>query len=103
MESLIDRLLSVENEAGAIIEKARVEAKEVEKQAKSDIAAVQKEVAATVEEKFAGFREQALSKHEKDVADQEAEARKTLEAISHVPADLISKQAEKIAARFREI
>ncbi|HOC68511.1 MAG TPA: hypothetical protein PLL36_07360 [Candidatus Hydrogenedentes bacterium] len=103
MDSLIDRLLSVEDEAGAIIEKARAEVKDLEKQTAASIAAVHDEIVCGVDRKFAAFREEALVRHEEEAARQKEAARKTLEAAGHIPAELISRQAEKIVARFREI
>ncbi len=103
MESLIDRLLSVEGDAGAIIEKARAEVKELEKLTAASSMAIHKEVAAGVDRKFAAFREEALARHEQESARQKEAARKVLEEVGRVPAELIARQAEKIVTRFREI
>lgn len=103
MNSLIDRVLSVEEEACAIIEKARAEARELEKRAAVDISLIQKEALANVEKKIEAYREQALQKHEHDIAAQEAESRQVLESINQIPNSLIDAQIEKVVARFREI
>lgn len=103
MDSLIDRLLKLEGEAGAVIDKARAEAKELEKQTNADIAAMRKEVSVGVDRKSAAFREEALQRYEADAAQQKQEAEKVIESIGRVPEELISRQVEKVVARFREI
>jgi F0F1-type ATP synthase membrane subunit b/b' len=103
MNLLIDSILSVENEANALIEQARAEAKALEKQADNEIAALQQEIAAKVEQQVAAFRETAGKRHEAEVAKEGIEARKALESVDRIPADLISRQVDKIVSRFREI
>jgi len=103
MNLLIDSILSVENEANALIEQARTEAKALEKRADNEIAALQQEIAAKVEQQVAAFRETAVRRHEEEVAKEGAAARKALETVDRIPADLISRQVDKIVARFREI
>lgn len=103
MDSLIDKLLAVEGEAGAVIEKARVEAKELDKQSNAAIAAMRQEVSAEVNRKLAAFREGLFKRHESESAKQKAEAEKALEEVGRVPEVVISRQVEKVVARFREI
>lgn len=103
MDSLIDRLLTVEGEAGAVIETARAEAKELDKQANAAIAAMRQEVSAEVDRKLAAFREELLKRHEVETAKQKAEAERALEEVGRVPEAVVSRQVEKAVARFREI
>jgi F0F1-type ATP synthase membrane subunit b/b' len=103
MNLLIDSILSVENEANALIEQARAEAKALEKQADNEIAALQQEIAAKVEQQVAAFRETAGKRHEAEVAKEGIEARKALESVDRISGDLISRQVDKIVSRFREI
>jgi F0F1-type ATP synthase membrane subunit b/b' len=103
MNLLIDSILSVENEANALIEQARAEAKALEKRADNEIAALQQEIAAKVEQQVAAFRETAGKRHEAEVAKEGIEARKALESVDRISGDLISRQVDKIVSRFREI
>ncbi len=103
MDSLINKVLEVENEAAAIIEKAHAEAKEIEKRVGAELASFGKETAAKVEQRIVAFREEAMRRHEREAEKQAEEARKALEGVGHIPAELISRQVEKVVARFREI
>jgi hypothetical protein len=103
MNSLIDRVLSVESEASAIIEKARADARELEKRSNIDIDVIHNEAAVQVEKKIAAFRDEATRKHEEEVAKQEVNARNALEEVDRISTGVIFKQVEKIVDRFREI
>jgi len=103
MNSLIDNVLSLENDASTIIEKARVEAKELEKRVSNDITKIQQESQAMLEKKLVSFREEAGRRHEQEVAQQAIKAQQMLEKVDSIPAALIEKQIEKIVNRFREI
>lgn len=103
MDTLIDTLLSMEGEAGAVIERARAEAANLEKQAEADIAAARKEVLSTADRRIDAFREEVARKYETAAALQKTECVATLKALAEIPGDRISMQVEKIVARFREI
>lgn len=103
MNSLIERVLSVEDEAADIIEKARTEAKELEKQVKACIVQIHNDSRIKMEERMATFRTEALRRHEEALANQEIRARKAVEAVKSIPDDLLKKHVEKIVNRFREM
>jgi len=103
MNALIDTILAVENDATQLLEKARAEAKTLEKKAESEIAALQEEINAKVAQQVTAFRETAERRHADDAAKEKQAAQDALAALERIPGAVVSKQVDMIVARFREI
>jgi hypothetical protein len=102
MESLIQNILSIENQANEILEKARGESREREKSALDQIAAIQQEIAGQVEARVGVFREAAEKQHKDDVAQAQAESQRALSAIDHIGQDVINRHVDRVVARYLE-
>lgn len=103
MNSLIDKLVSVESDANALIEQAKNEAKTIEKRVKDDIEAIQRELDAGLEQKIAAFRVEAQKRYEGEAQLQAEKARQMLAELDKIPASSVAAQVEKLVTRFREI
>ena len=103
MDSLIDKLVHVEGEAGDLVEQARTEARKLEKLAEGEIERIRREFYRAAEERIDAFRADAAHRHEAEAAAQQAAHNKTLEAVGLIPAAQVSRQVERIVARFQEM
>lgn len=101
MSTLIESVLSLEQEASAIVAKAREEAAAVAKQAEDQILAhrdaVSKETGRRIEE----YRRQAEARHEQEVAQANEDFSKSAAAIEQVSQAVLRKQVEFVASTFR--
>lgn len=102
MKSLIDDILTLEDQANGLLDGARATAKEIEKAAAAKQAAIQQEIMADVERRVGEFRSEAERKHQEDLAQAKAEHQAALAALEQVAATVITEQAEAVVAQFRE-
>jgi vacuolar-type H+-ATPase subunit H len=102
MELLIDKIVSLESEANKIIEKARNDAKEMEKSVNTAIVAVQDELHKVLEKRVSDFRDEANLRQEKAIAEQSAETQRVLASVGSISNVVIAKQVDKIVNRFCE-
>ncbi len=102
MKSLIDDILTLENEANGLLEEARAKAKEIEKASTAKQAAIREEIMADVERRVAVFREEAERKHQEDIARAKAEHEAALAALDQIVDGVIADQADALVAQFRE-
>lgn len=103
MGSLIDKLVHVEGEAGGLIEQARADAKKLEKETDAEIERIHKAIQDAVAERITAFRAEAAQRHETEAAHQQSIQDRALAAAEHVPVELISRQVDRIVARFQEM
>jgi len=103
MGSLIDKLVHVESEAGGLIEQARADAKKLEKETDAKIERTRKAVQDAVGERIAAFQAEAAHRHETEEARLQSVQDRALAEAEHVPAELVSRQVERIVARFQEM
>lgn len=103
MNSLIDKLTAMESEAAALIEQAKAEAAALDKKADEQIESIKKEMSAVLDQKVLAHREEVQKKHDALAAAQDSAERKALSALDSISSGALAAQAEKIAARFREI
>lgn len=103
MNSLIEKLIHVEGEAGGLIEQARSDAKKLEKETDAEIERIHKEIRDKVEERISAFRAEAARRHEVESAGQRAKQDRALEAVAHISGASISRQVDRIVARFQEM
>lgn len=102
MKTLVDHVLSIENEAAGILEVARAEAKRIEQDAGVGAAALRAAAATDAAQRVAAFREAAREKLERDIAAAEAEGKRALAALEHIRGETIERQVQRVIARFRE-
>lgn len=103
MNSLIENILAMENEANQVLERARAEATALEKKTSAEIAAIQQEATTKVGEQIAAFRETAERRHAEAVADTQSIAQQALQALDAIPGETLSRQVMQILNAFREI
>ena len=101
MSTLVESILSIEQEASAVVAQAHEEAAAVAKRADTEIrahrAAVSEETGKRIEE----FRGQAEARHRLDVAQADEDFTKTAAAIDQVQRAVLQKQIDFIANTFR--
>lgn len=102
METLVDKVLSLEKEADAILAKAGMDAEEIARKAEADASAYRQKMAEEMSRRLTVFRKQAEEKHAQALAEAEAELRAGLEALDRLPALAIEKAVNRIVSRFRE-
>jgi F0F1-type ATP synthase membrane subunit b/b' len=103
MESLVQNILSLENQANDLLEKARADAREHEKSAADKIAEIQQEISAQVESRVADFRAKAEQQHQEDVAQAQAESQRALAAVDHIGQEVIARHVDSVVARYLEL
>lgn len=103
MKSLIDDILSLEGEANSVLERARVQAKDLEKGAEAQMAAIQEEVRAAAEQRIAQYRAEAEKKHQADLAQARSSNERALKSIEQISESAVAGQVRRVVARFREL
>ncbi len=102
MKTLIDKVLSLENEAERVLDKARQEAKAIDDNADAQIARIQLEDEAALLRRIDEYRNTATQKHQDEAAQARAALVQEIERVKRVPQSLLNEQAAKIVTRFCE-
>jgi len=100
MKTLIDKVLSLENEAERILDDARREAKKTDADADAQIAQLRADGEAVLQRRIQEYRNAAEQKHQDEVAKARAALAQELERVKQVPDSVLVEQAAKIVARF---
>jgi F0F1-type ATP synthase membrane subunit b/b' len=103
MNTLVENIVSLENEADSVVTKARVEAQELEKSAAADIEAYRRKLSEDMEAKVSAFQKQMEEKHKASVVAAEAELVRSLGAVDRIADDVLRKQIDRIVNKFSEI
>ena len=103
MESLVQNIMSLENQANDLLEKARADAGDREKSAADKIAEIQQEIAAQVESRVAEFRASAEQQHQEDVAQAQVESQRALAAVDQIGQEVIARHVDSVVARYLEL
>lgn len=103
MNSLIDNILSLEGEANSVLDRARAQAKEIEKDAEVQVAAIQEEVRTAAEQRIAQYRAEAEKKHQADLVQARAGHERALKSIEQISESAVAAQVQRVVARFREL
>ena len=102
MKTLIDKVLSLENEAERILDDARREAKKIDADADAQIAQLRADGEAVLQRRIQEYRNAAEQKHQDEVAKARAALAQELERVKQVPDSVLVEQAAKAvgAGRF---
>jgi len=103
MVTLVEKIVSLENEADSIVAAARAEASDLEKSAAADIEAYRRKLSADTDEKVSLFQKQMEEKHKASVVEAEAELVRALGAVDQIADDVLRKQIDRIVNKFSEI
>jgi F0F1-type ATP synthase membrane subunit b/b' len=103
MNTLVENIVSLENEADSIIAGARAEAQELEKSAAADIEAYRRKLSEDTETKVSLFQKQMEEKYKASVVEAEGELVRSLSAVDQIADDVLKKQIDRIVNKFSEI
>jgi F0F1-type ATP synthase membrane subunit b/b' len=102
MITLVEKIVSLENEADSIVANARTEAHELEKSATADIEAYRRKLSEDTEEKVSLFQKQMEAKHKASVVEAEEELVRALGAVDQIADDILREQTDRIVNKFSE-
>lgn len=100
MTSLVENIISLENEAEDIIEKARAGSKEIIRSVDDEIARYRDHLTGELETRLAHFRTEAEKKFEEIVADTSKEHERHLRSVRELPDSFAALQIERVLDRF---
>ncbi len=100
MASLVENIISLENEADGIIEKARAGSKDIIGSVNDEIARYRDRLAGELESRLADFREKAEKKFQEAIAEASKEHALRLNSVKELPESFANPQVEKILDRF---
>jgi len=103
MSLIIEKILSLEEEADKFLTEARTEAKVTEKSADEKMRAVRENIDAQVDARLAAFRQQTEEKFAQDLEKSKGAAQKALDELTKADAVLIESQAKEVVKRFCEL
>ncbi len=102
MNTLVENIVSLENEADSVVAMARAEAQELEKTAAADIEAFRRKLSEDTEAKVSLFQKQIEEKHKASVVEAEEELVRSLGAVDRIADDVLRKQIDRIVNKFSE-
>jgi hypothetical protein len=103
MASLMENVLSLEQEADALVAAAHAEAKDIEKQAETDLRARKEAIASETAHRIEEYKASAEARCREDLARAEREHEAATATLQTLDRKAISRQAENVVARFKEI
>ncbi len=101
MSSLIEQVLNLEKEAGAVVEAARAEARRIEQAAEEEAARARREILAAVERRIAEFRAQAGARHAQEIEQAQQEADQALKALEGLEDKALQRHVDRVVEHFR--
>lgn len=102
MASLIEDVLSIENQANEIVAKAHAESKNLEKTALTEIERVRQEIDAQTAQRVEAFRADALKRNQEALAAEKQEAARHIASLDRLDAGLVQKLSGMVVTKFRE-
>jgi hypothetical protein len=103
MVTLVEKIVSLENEADSIVAAAHDKARELEKSAIADVEAYRRKLSEDMEAKISSFQIEMEAKHKASAAEAEEELVRALGAIDQIADDVLGKQIARIVNKFSEI
>ncbi len=103
MAALVENIVSLENEANAMLAQARSEAKEIEKSGVAEAEAYRRKLAEETDQKVLAFQREMEERHKGAVAEMEKELAQALAAMDQIPDETIRRQIHRIVTRFSEL
>ncbi|MBI3925681.1 MAG: hypothetical protein HY319_09085 [Armatimonadetes bacterium] len=101
MESLVDSILALEQEAETIVANAQDQAREMAARVETEIGAYREDLARDVEQRLSALEVEKRAEYETESARVEAEQRARLETFGSLGPDRIQSQVDRILSRFR--
>jgi len=101
MASLIEDVLSIENQANEIVSKAQEEARSIEKSAEAEIDRIRAEIDDEVDGRIAAYRRDAEQKQSEALEKEKAEAATRLSELDRLDQALMEKLSGMVVKEFR--
>ncbi len=102
MASLIENVVSLEQEADAVVAAAHAEAKEIEKRSVEELAARRAALESDAAARVEAFRQAAEARYAEELAEAEREFEAASSALRRLDAKAVERQADRVVARFGE-
>lgn len=102
MASLIENVVSLEQEADAVVAAAHAEAKEIEKRSVEELAARRAAIETDAAARVEAFRQAAEARYAGELAEAEREFEAASSALRRLDAKAVERQADRVVARFGE-
>ena len=99
---ILERVLALEKEAEAMVERAHAEAREIERETMEKIAAMRREADERASIRISEYRTNAEAELKKALAEAEATHKRQLEQIAAIPQDKIRALAAQVVATLGE-
>jgi hypothetical protein len=103
MATLVETVVSLENEANAIVAQAHAEAKELESSTAAELEAYRQKVAQATEQKVLAVQGEMEEKHKRAVEELERDLVLALDVMERIPGEKIERQIQRILTRFDEL
>lgn len=103
MHTLMEDAITIEKEADSILERARIEAKQIERDCEDEIELYRKKKIEEMDEMLAAFQKKVEEDYIKSLSQYEDEIRETIRHIDSIPEHIIAGQIEMILSRLQEI
>jgi hypothetical protein len=100
MVTLVEKIVSLENEADSIVAAAHDKARELEKSAMADVEAYRRKLSEDMEAKISSFQIEMEAKHKASTAEAEEELVRALGAVDRVAGSLVREQIDRITQAF---
>lgn len=100
MASIVDNIISLENEADDIIEKARAGAKDLARSVDDEIAQYRNKLTGELETRLALFDEEVKKRFESTITEASEEHARRLHKVKDLPESFTTIQLERIIDRF---
>ena len=103
MAALVENIVSLENEANAILAQARSETREIEKSGVAEAEAYRRRLAEETDQKVLAFQREIEERHKGAVAGMEKELAQALGDMDRIPDETMKDQVHRIVSRFSEL
>ena len=100
MIALVEKIVSLENEAESIVAQAHEEAKRLEKASEEEIASYRRKLAEEIEQRIAAFSGEREKMHQKAMTEAEGELKAALDAVDQIPPGILRDKVEWIMSRL---
>lgn len=103
MDTLVEKIVSLENEADSIVAAAHTEAKGLEKSTAAEIETYRRKLSTDTDAKVSSFQKEMETKHQASVIEAEAELVRALGAVDRIEENILKRQIDRIVGRFGDI
>ncbi len=103
MAALVETIVSLENEANAMLAQARSEAREIEESGVAEAEAYRRRLAEETDQKVLAFQREMEERHKGAVAEMEKELAQALDNMDRIPDETMKEQIYRIVTRFSEL